>query len=240
MEIAGFQAGRQELPHLTAVKDAVRTGLADCTDLGYDMQQGALLLKLEKPDRTLAFNALSHGQKNMLAIVADLAWRCAVLNPHLGADAARETPGIVLIDEIDLHLHPRWQRRVVGDLKRAFPKVQFIVTTHSPSVIQSLRPGELIKLDGGMRGEYSGKSVEDVLEAAMDIDEPQRSERYLAMAQAAASYHRLLRQAGDADEAERQRLKQDLDALIEPFSDDPAYHAFLRAQRAAAGMDEGT
>lgn len=59
----------------------------------------------------------------------------------------KDTPGIVLIDELDLHLHPNWQRRIVGDLKRCFPRVQFIAATHSPFIVQSLAQEELINLD---------------------------------------------------------------------------------------------
>ena len=67
---------------------------------------------------------------------------------------------MVLIDELDLHLHPRWQRRVVDDLRETFPKVQFITTTHSPFIVQALKAGELLNLDG--RPELPGASVEDI------------------------------------------------------------------------------
>jgi len=70
----------------------------------------------------------------MLGMVADIAYRSAVLNPQLGSEAAQKTPGIVLIDEIDLHLHPKWQRRVVEDLRATFPALQFVATTHSPFI----------------------------------------------------------------------------------------------------------
>ena len=89
------------------------------------------------------FRMLPGGVRSMLAMVADMAWRCSVLNEHLGPDAVTQTPGVVLIDEIDLHLHPSWQRHVVGDLKRAFPKVQFIVTTHNPLCLRGLQEGEV-------------------------------------------------------------------------------------------------
>lgn len=78
---------------------------------------------------------LSDGYRSTVALFADLARRCAILNPHLLAEAARETPGIVLIDEVDLHLHPAWQRRFITDLRKAFPAIQFVLTTHSPQVI---------------------------------------------------------------------------------------------------------
>jgi predicted ATP-binding protein involved in virulence len=78
---------------------------------------------------------LSDGYRSTVALFADLARRCALLNPHLGSEAARQTPGVVLIDEPDLYLHPSWQRRILSDLREAFPLMQFVLTTHSPQVI---------------------------------------------------------------------------------------------------------
>ena len=95
----------------------------------------------------LPFSFLSDGYRNMVALVADVAWRAAVLNPHLGKDAAARSEGVVLIDEIDLHLHPRWQRRVLGNLRRTFPGLQFVTTTHSPQVIASARREEVRVLE---------------------------------------------------------------------------------------------
>jgi predicted ATP-binding protein involved in virulence len=92
---------------------------------------------------------LSDGLRIMLTLVADMARRVAQLNPHLEGHALRKTPGIVLIDELDLHLHPKWQRRVIHDLKRTFPSLQFIATTHSPQLIGEALPEEIMLLDGG-------------------------------------------------------------------------------------------
>ncbi|MDY3745891.1 MAG: AAA family ATPase, partial [Lachnospiraceae bacterium] len=68
----------------------------------------------------------------------------------------KKTPGVVVIDELDLSLHPTWQKRIVRILKDLFPKIQFICATHSPFIIQSLKPGELIVLDAPLDEEYSG------------------------------------------------------------------------------------
>jgi predicted ATP-binding protein involved in virulence len=81
-------------------------------------------------------------------MVADLAHRCVRLNPHFGAEAAVRSPGLVLIDEVDMHLHPAWQQSVLAALRRAFKNMQFIVTTHSPQVISTV-PARCIRiLDG--------------------------------------------------------------------------------------------
>jgi predicted ATP-binding protein involved in virulence len=80
---------------------------------------------------------------NLVAMVADIAWRSSVLNPYLGEAAAVASEGVILIDEIDLHLHPRWQRHVLDDLRRTFPRLQFVATTHSPQIIASAHREEV-------------------------------------------------------------------------------------------------
>ncbi len=86
---------------------------------------------------------LSDGVRNMLGMVADIAYRAVRLNPHLVENAVKETSGIVLIDEVDMHLHPQWQQLVLKNLTQAFPKIQFIVTTHSPLIISEMKPAHV-------------------------------------------------------------------------------------------------
>ncbi len=174
----------------------------------------------------------------MLAMVADIARRAAILNPHLEERALAETPGIVLIDELDLHLHPRWQRRVVDNLRETFPNLQFIVTTHSPFIIQALRPGELIDLNEREPAEYENQPIEDITEFVMGVEVPQRSKRYQEMMDVAQAYYRVLQQAKSASPEEVERLKRRLDELSAPFSYNVAYHAFLEMEREAAGLGE--
>ena len=98
-------------------------------------------------DRTIIFDDLSDGYKMILTMVFDVVRQMVILNPHLGNETLEKTDGIILIDELDLSLHPHWQRIVVDSLKKTFPLVQFIVTTHSPFIIQSLNSGEVIDLE---------------------------------------------------------------------------------------------
>ncbi|HSN98992.1 MAG TPA: AAA family ATPase [Candidatus Nanopelagicales bacterium] len=93
------------------------------------------------------FDSLSDGERNLIAVAADIAWRALQLNPHLGVEAPARVVGVVLIDEVDLHLHPAWQRRVLEDLTRNFPGIQFIVTTHSPQVMSTAPPGSVRLID---------------------------------------------------------------------------------------------
>lgn len=88
----------------------------------------------------MAADYLSDGIRSMLAMIGDIAYRCVKLNPHMGERAANDTYGLVLIDEVDMHLHPRWQQLVLRQLQEAFPKIQFIVTTHSPQVLTTVKP----------------------------------------------------------------------------------------------------
>lgn len=90
---------------------------------------------------------LSDGYRCALSLIGDIAYRMATLNPQLESMVLEETPGIIMIDEVDLHLHPEWQQHILGDLTNTFPKVQFIVTTHAPAVINSAEYGNLLVLE---------------------------------------------------------------------------------------------
>jgi predicted ATP-binding protein involved in virulence len=138
MELLALQDGRTPAV-LEASKRAIVATLEGFDLVRYDARIDDLAARSSVTGLLLGFEQLSDGQRNMLGMVADMAYRAATLNPHLGENAALETPGVVLIDELDLHLHPRWQRRVVTDLKAAFPRIQFICTSHSPQIVGEVR-----------------------------------------------------------------------------------------------------
>ena len=87
---------------------------------------------------SLPLRILSDGIKSTMSMIADIAYRMAVLNPQLLNDILKETSGVVLVDEIDMHLHPSWQSKIIKVLTTIFPKVQFVFTTHSPSVLSNV------------------------------------------------------------------------------------------------------
>jgi hypothetical protein len=89
-------------------------------------------LVIDKNDQTLTFSQLSTGERTLAALVADIARRAAIVRP---SEPPLTADGVVLIDEIDLHLHPKWQTEIVPRLRRTFPNIQFIVATHSPIVL---------------------------------------------------------------------------------------------------------
>ena len=92
---------------------------------------------------------LSDGVRNVLGLAADIAFRCCKLNPQLGEFAATKTRGLVMIDEVDMYLHPSWQQTIVGSLQAAFPKIQFILSTHSPHVLSTVKSKCIRVLDNG-------------------------------------------------------------------------------------------
>lgn len=233
MELIQLQKG-QSLGTLDAVKHALRSCLRGWDEVSYDVRLGALVVR--NRDTQLPFEMLSDGVRNILAMVGNIAYRAATLNPHLREQAPSRTPGIVLIDEIDLHLHPLWQREVVDDLREVFPAIQFVATTHSPFIIQSLRQHELINLDDRARETLPSRSIEDITEEVMGVDVPQRSHRHKRMMAAARAYYEALEEAKGAKGARLKALKRKMDALSAPFSDDVAYHAFLEMQRRAANL----
>lgn len=123
--------------------------------LEYSAEHDDLVLEHAEQGR-LKVSQLSDGIRNMLALVGDIAYRCYKLNTHHGDRAALLTHGIVMIDEIDMHLHPEWQQTVLPDLQKAFPNLQFIVTTHSPQVLSSIDAHCIRRLDWE-RDEESGR-----------------------------------------------------------------------------------
>ncbi|HEX8434960.1 AAA family ATPase [Archangium sp.] len=233
MELIQLQSGRR-LGTLDAVKRSIRKCLRGWREVRYDFRLGALVARGKQAQ--LPFDLLSDGVRNILAMVGDIAYRAATLNPHLREEAPRKTPGIILIDELDLHLHPLWQREVVDDLRSVFPAMQFVATTHSPFIIQSLRKHELINLDDRSRETLPSRSIEDIAEEVMGVELPQRSHRHQEMMAAAREYYAALEEAKGASGKELKVLKRKLDALSAPFSDDVAYHAFLEMERSAAKL----
>lgn len=200
---------------------------------GFDnlrVQESLLRLLVDKQGASLDLSQLSDGERAFLAVVCDLSRRLILANPLLPNPLTGA--GVVLIDELELHLHPKWQREVRQKLRQTFPNIQFIATTHSPFVIQSLQPGELINLDPEEFGEYADQSIEDIAENVMGVALPQKSERYLQLKDAAEEYFRLLREPGTPSatiEAAERRLNE----LSDPFSDDPAFQALLKVEREA-------
>lgn len=116
---------------LSAVKKAMLAMLDGFEDIHIDRKP--LAMKVKKDGKYLKINQLSDGEKCTIALFGDLARRMALANPQM--ENPLEGTGVVLIDELDLHMHTSWQRKVLGVLKKTFPNIQFIITTHSPQIL---------------------------------------------------------------------------------------------------------
>lgn len=184
---------------LAAVEAAMQVVLEPTgwCQLEWDIEKKTLFVKHADQGR-LPISFLSAGVRTMVALVIDIARRCATLNPHLGIDAAKQTPGILLVDEIDLHLHPRWQQQIVDLLRQAFPALQLVLSTHSPHVLSTVDAQciRMIRVDKG-EGQletprYQTRGVEsaDVLATIMGVDPiPQVKE-----ARMLSAYHALIQE----------------------------------------------
>ena len=198
-----------------------------------------LWLKVEMDgytSETLPISLHSDGITSFTEMAAELAYRCIVLNGYKRNKSITDTQGVVMIDELDLHLHPNWQRHVVQDLKNAFPGIQFVATTHSPFIVQSLKREELINLDNleGLETNPRNFGVEDVAEVEMGVKDIPRSEPFLEMVHTAEQYYQLIAEGKNSKtDQETAELRHKLNELEERYSDDAAFVALLKSERQA-------
>jgi predicted ATP-binding protein involved in virulence len=160
-------------PHLQAVRNALGILLPEFRNL--TVRRNPLRMEIEKKGEVLTVNQLSDGEKCVIAMVSDLARRLAIANPTMANPLHGD--GIILIDEIDLHLHPKWQRMIANRLLDIFPNCQFIVSTHSPHVLTHVHPENILILHWlndsleALRPEESyGRKVDRILEDLMELD----------------------------------------------------------------------
>ena len=128
----------------------------------YDDQSDELVFVTKS--ESLPIRALSSGYQSLIWMVLDIAYRMALLNPDLKSHIA-DVPGIIMVDELDMHLHPKWQWNVIQALRNTFPNVQFIAATHSPIIISSCKDETLIRIN------KAHEIVYDKTPYGMDINE---------------------------------------------------------------------
>ncbi len=222
---------------LKLFKETISSMIPEWTDMAFNYLEDDLMGIFKNENgalNMLPFKNLSDGYRNMIGMVADMVYRCLQLNPGLKENAVSATEGVVLIDEIDLHLHPEWQKSVVGNLKRVFPKIQFIATTHSPFIVQSLSKDELIILGDEKIADKDPwrQSIEEIAADEMEVTDVRRSELFKEREAIASEYFTLVKQ-NDTKDTLRQKIdeaKKRLDQLTIEFSDDPAYVTILRSE----------
>lgn len=120
---------------MAIVTDAISAVVPSISKIWVETASGTDVIKVTNDHQDVSVDQISDGQRVFLGLVADLARRMVMLNPLLANPLAGR--GIVLVDELELHLHPKWQQDVVANLRAVFPNVQFIITTHSPIVLST-------------------------------------------------------------------------------------------------------
>lgn len=180
------QKSHKHLKLLNLVNNAITTLVPDIKKLRVDRSTGKSQIIVNNFGNEVSISQLSQGQKSLVALTGDLALRLATLNPDM--EEPLNSHGIVIIDEIELHLHPKWQKEIVLNFQKTFPNIQFIITTHSPHVLSTVdkKSIRILKFDSDGNGfieipSYQTKGVSslDVLEQIMgtqfvpSIDEAQ-------------------------------------------------------------------
>lgn len=164
---------------LEAVRKAISILMPDFSNIS--VRRNRLRMEIEKRGKKLIVNQLSDGEKCLMAMVGDLARRLAIANPVI--DDPLKGSGVILIDEIDLHLHPKWQQMIVPKLLKVFPNCQFLMSTHSPSILANVKHESLFMLEETDHGikcshpyESYGKSVDRILEDIMGMSSSRPSQ----------------------------------------------------------------
>ncbi len=157
---------------LSAVRQALAAFMPSFSQL--TVRRNPLRMEVLKNGKPLLVDQLSDGEKCLIALVGDLARRLAIANPM--TDRPLAGAAVVLIDEVDLHLHPDWQRGLIQHLQKTFESCQFLLSTHSPHIITNVRPQSLFCLRQAVDGlmfekpqESYGKNAERVLEDMMGL-----------------------------------------------------------------------
>ena len=216
---AGEDPSAVHAPHMEAVEDAVCAVLEGATRFRYSAATQDMRVHFND-GRILPLTLLSDGQRGLMALAADIAWRAVQLNLAWGREAPKKVEGVVLIDEIDLHLHPRWQRSAVRNLITAFPRLQFVITTHSPQVLGEAQPEwvRVLREDGGVDtvAHVYGKDSNSVLRDVMGAEAraPEVQEKILALGRLLAE--RRIEEAEVALRALEDTLGADDGALAAP------------------------
>lgn len=202
-----------EDPQLSAVREAFSKFFPGFGNM--HVQRSPMSMVLTKDDKKFKLTQLSDGELCYLALISDISRKVVIANPN--SDNPLHGSGIVLIDEVELHLHPQWQKEVVDKLKDVFPNIQFFITTHSPMVVSNINTNQMVVLKNGERVETSsssyGQKIDEVLVDFFDIDNP-RGVKVAKLIEDAKSALR------EKDKARFQELYDDIQKIISKTDDD--------------------
>ncbi|NNB55721.1 AAA family ATPase [Pseudomonas fragi] len=233
-ELSERKRGDRNLPNLREIWQGIKMSSDAMLDYLLSCSLEVKLtprIMIKRAIGTLSLKQLSDGEQRLFSLFVDIGRQLYVNRP---SDAFGNGEAIILIDEIDVHLHPKWQRRIVPALEDLFPNCQFIATTHSPFVIQAAGRQRIIFIEprssaGLLDG---GNSLEDIAEDIQGIAQPQRSVRAEILSIAAKRYFTLLElKAVDAEQViphELHDAERSYREASEPFTSDPAVHALLK------------
>ncbi|WP_282244155.1 AAA family ATPase [Stenotrophomonas sp. PS02300] len=230
---AGGKRGERNLPRLNDVwagmkfpSEAIRDLIMSCS---LEVKLTPRIM-LRRKIGELSLKQMSDGEQRLFSLFVDIARQLSLGQYHhkLG-----EGEAIILVDEIDVHLHPKWQRRIVPALEDLFPNCQFIATTHSPFVIQAVGRERVTFIDSHSSSTIlgGGNSLEDIAEDVQGVPQPQRSVRAQRLSSAAKHYFTLIeaqeRNPGVVRPSDLLVAEQTYRDASEPFTSDPALHALL-------------
>ncbi|MDE0025875.1 MAG: AAA family ATPase [Spirochaetaceae bacterium] len=157
-----------------AVMEAAVRATPRVTNAWYDPVEKSPMVVFED-GHVATWSELSDGYRRFIALVADIARRAVMLNAFDGANAPARVEGVVLIDKLDLHLDPRWQRVALPRLRNTFPRLQLVVTTHSPQVLSSAKNRQVRRLFDWKLQDYpvfvDGRDTNAILREYMDTDD---------------------------------------------------------------------
>ena len=225
-------------PYLPRVREVWKWMKLDLPEKTQEALQGIPLevklrphIMVHRDAGPLGLSQLSDGEQRLFSLFVDIA-RELTLRP--GFDGSiRDGKAIVLVDEIDVHLHPKWQRQIVPLLENLFSNCQFIATTHSPFVIQSVRSdSNLVLLDGQPLAQLGNSGIEKIAKVVMDVKRPDVATRYAEEVELAKSFLQLL---DEAELAPKEKLSAYIDRLANKLdhAENPAMQAFLELQQAS-------
>ena len=156
------------LDKIKTLQKAITECIPEIKEIYVDISSGVDEIYVHINEKKININQLSDGQRTFLGIVADLTYRLLVLNPNL--ENPLNGQGIVLIDEIELHLHPKWQQQILINLTKIFPNIQFIVTTHSPQVLSTVYKRQIRQLIELANDDYDVQQPELQTRGVMSSD----------------------------------------------------------------------
>ena len=209
---------QQRLKDLDTVRNAITSMIPRASNPRIASRPSRFVVSIDvagSGPETLSIDQLSGGYRIMLALAADLARRMAQGNPHL--EDPLKSEAIVLIDEVELHLHPEWQQRVLSDLTRTFQNTQFIVSTHSPQVLTTVKPSEIVELKrtalgieaNSPLGPTYGAEAGEVLEGVMGVRARPGNNEFVTLLDKYMEY--VSNGTGESEESEE--LRQQLELL---------------------------